>query len=85
MNFDPNSIAQLIKHHYNIEATATKLPGELDLNYYVKSSDGRSFIFKIANAKEMQTNLALQNAVINHLTKKKFDLTVSSLIPHDPR
>lgn len=81
MTFSPSSIAQLIKLHYNIEATITQLPGELDLNYFLQSSDGRFFIFKIANAKEIQTNLELQNAVINHLSKNQIQLTVSCLIP----
>ncbi len=56
------------------------MPGELDLNFYVKSTDGQSYIFKIANAKEVLVNLELQNALINHLVKKNMGLTVSSLV-----
>jgi 4-aminobutyrate aminotransferase-like enzyme/Ser/Thr protein kinase RdoA (MazF antagonist) len=81
MTFPPTSIPPLIKHHYNLDVSASQLPGELDFNFFLKSSDGRSFIFKIANAKEIQTNLELQNVVINHLSKKEIGLSVSCLIP----
>ncbi len=80
MSFNAARVVSLIQEYYGLEVEVTQLPGELDLNFYVKSSTGSSYIFKIANAKEIQTNLELQNAVINHLAKKNTGLTVSSLV-----
>jgi len=80
MSFDPAHVTSLILKHYGLNVSVTQLPGELDLNFYVKSTSGESYIFKIANAREVQENLELQNALINHLVNKKMGLTVSSLV-----
>ncbi len=80
MPFDSEHVVSLIQIHYGLDSSVTQLPGELDLNFYVKSKDGSSYIFKIANTKEVLANLELQNALINHLVKKNLGLSVSALI-----
>jgi len=80
MAFDSAHVVSLIQEHYGLDSSVTQLPGELDLNFHVKSKDGSAYIFKIANTKEVLANLELQNALINHLVKKNSGLTVSSLI-----
>ncbi len=80
MSFDIASVASIIKEKYGIESTVIQLPGELDLNYYLQSTDNQSYIFKIANLAEQRINLELQNSLINHLVSRKFGLTISSLV-----
>ena len=80
MVFDSEQVTSLIREHYGLEVSVTQLPGELDLNFQIKSSAGSPYIFKIANVREVRINLELQNALINHLVKKNMGLTVSSLV-----
>jgi 4-aminobutyrate aminotransferase-like enzyme/Ser/Thr protein kinase RdoA (MazF antagonist) len=80
MSFDSKHVVSLIHEHYGLDTSVTHLPGELDLNFHVKAKDGSSYIFKIANTKEVLANLELQNALINHLVNKNSGLTFSSLV-----
>ena len=79
MVFGVDTISTIIKKHYGINGRAVKLPGELDLNYFIESADGQ-YIFKIANIKEEEKNLLLQHAVINHLSNKEFGLATSAIV-----
>jgi Ser/Thr protein kinase RdoA (MazF antagonist) len=79
MSFEIDKISTIIKKHYGISGTAVKLPGELDLNYFIEAGD-RKYIFKIASIKEILDNLLLQHAVINHLANQKFGLATSVIV-----
>ena len=80
MNFDTQEIISIIKKNYRLDVAVKQLPGELDLNYYLETPDGKAFIFKIANQNELKVNLKLQNACIRHLLSKNLGLTVSSIV-----
>lgn len=80
MIFDSQEIASIVKENYHIDVSVWQLPGELDLNYYLETRDGKAYIFKVANQNELRVNLELQNSCIKHLQSKKLGLTVSSLI-----
>ena len=79
MVLDADTISSVIKKHYGINGRAVKLPGELDLNYFIEATQGQ-YIFKIANVKEEEQNLLLQHAVINHLSNQKFGLATSAIV-----
>ena len=64
--------------HYGICGHARKLPGELDSNFYLETTEGEKFILKIANEKEQRQNLDLQNEAIKHLSSKS-NLTTSKV------
>lgn len=79
MSFEVDQIYSIIQKHYGIGGNAVKLPGELDLNYFIQAGD-KKCIFKIANVKEIEENLLLQHAVINHLASQKFGLATSAIV-----
>ncbi|MGB0835639.1 MAG: aminotransferase class III-fold pyridoxal phosphate-dependent enzyme [Psychrobium sp.] len=60
-------IVELVLKHYGLDVTAKQLPGYIDFNFLLTSSDGMRFILKIANADEPMAELAMQNALMNHL------------------
>lgn len=62
-----NGIKEILKNNFGITGDVRKLPGELDLNYYVETSNEK-FILKIANEHEQLSHLELQNDVIKHLS-----------------
>lgn len=80
MNFDTYGIVSTIKENYQLDVSAKKLPGELDLNFYLETPGGAAYIFKVANQNELRVNLELQNACIRHLLSKNLGLTVSTLV-----
>ena len=73
-------VKDFLKKHFEIEGEVRPLPGELDLNFFVRSSVGQPYILKIANLHEQRKNLELQNALIKHLTKNKFGLEISRVV-----
>ncbi|MBS1485979.1 MAG: aminotransferase class III-fold pyridoxal phosphate-dependent enzyme [Bacteroidetes bacterium] len=70
---------KIATHYFGISGEVKILPGELDLNFYVVSNDNKKFILKIANEKEVLTNLQLQNAVIKHLSSASSGLNASKV------
>lgn len=80
MKFSDDKLRNFLREQYAMEAELSALAGELDLNYFVRSTSGQCFILKIANQKEQIANLELQNAVINHLSGKQLGLQVSKVV-----
>ena len=80
MKFSDQFIVEVLERVYGIRAVVKRLPGELDLNFFVEASDGSRYIFKVANVKEVHENLLLQHAAINHLVNQNFGLTISRIV-----
>ena len=75
-----DKIKHLLNIIFGIQAEIKVLPGEIDLNYHVRSIRGDQYILKIAGPEEKIENLELQNAAMIHFSKKKFDLQVSQVV-----
>ncbi|MBL0739893.1 aminotransferase class III-fold pyridoxal phosphate-dependent enzyme [Chryseolinea lacunae] len=73
-------IADFVLKNFGLQAEVQPLPGELDFNFFLRATDGRSFILKIANAEEKRGCLELQNAVMHHLATKDVGLQVSTVV-----
>jgi 4-aminobutyrate aminotransferase-like enzyme/Ser/Thr protein kinase RdoA (MazF antagonist) len=80
MHFSIDALQSFLKNNFGIDGEISTLPGELDLNYFVRSKQNQSFILKIANLNEHRSNLELQNAVINHLSSKQLGLDISKVM-----
>ena len=81
MLFTSDQISDLAQEHYQLKVTVKPLPGEIDLNFQVKTDDGQTFTLKIANPKELPQNLDFQNALIQHLAAAGLDLEVPRVVP----
>ena len=55
--------ARVAREHYGLDAVATALPGELDLNFRLDAG-GERFVLKLHEPRE---DLALEDAVLEHL------------------
>ncbi|MEM6800138.1 MAG: aminotransferase class III-fold pyridoxal phosphate-dependent enzyme, partial [Bacteroidota bacterium] len=75
-----SEISIWIKKRYGLDVQTKKLAGEVDLNYYLKSTGGQEYILKIAAADSKQEHLLMQSAMIEHLTQKQGDLSTPRLI-----
>ena len=81
MLFTSDQISDLAQEHYQLKVTVKPLPGEIDLNFQVKTDDGQTFTLKIANPKELPQNLDFQNTLIQHLAAAGLDLEVPRVVP----
>jgi Ser/Thr protein kinase RdoA (MazF antagonist) len=61
MTFTPEQIISLAQKHFGLVVSVKPLPGEIDLNFYVKTASGEAFTLKIANPGERIENLQFQN------------------------
>lgn len=59
----------LFAQHFNLAATAIRLPGERDLNFHMTCEDGTQFIFKIYAPGTDQDWLAAQDQVLDHIAR----------------
>ncbi len=81
MLFTPDQISSLARTHYHLNAVATPLPGEIDLNFHLKTPSGKAYTLKIANPDERRENLEFQHALIRHLAAAGMELALPEIIP----
>jgi 4-aminobutyrate aminotransferase-like enzyme/Ser/Thr protein kinase RdoA (MazF antagonist) len=81
MLFSFEQISALAEAYYQLKVTVKPLPGEIDLNFQVKTDNGHFYTLKIANPQELPQNLDFQNALIQHLAAAGLDLEVPRVVP----
>lgn len=80
MSYSIEEVKELIADLYELEGELQQLPGEIDLNYLLRTKDGPKYTFKIANANEKRENLEFQNAFMLHLLSKELGLEIPQVI-----
>lgn len=78
-NFSESQIGQWLLTHFGIQGNLKKLPGEVDLNYKVKTETG-SYIFKISRQDIDLPSLEFQSALLEHLEKTDQSLIAPRII-----
>ncbi len=81
MLFSLQQIASLAQQHYGLRADVKPLPGEIDLNFFLKTSDGEKFTLKIANPNEKREQLEFQHALIERLDAAGLDWQIPRVVP----
>jgi len=59
--------ARIVRDHYGLEASATRLTGERDENFRIHSGDGRDYVLKVAHPAEDPAIGDLTTAALLHL------------------
>ncbi|MEZ4776437.1 MAG: aminotransferase class III-fold pyridoxal phosphate-dependent enzyme [Bacteroidia bacterium] len=73
----------LLDQLFDIQPVSVKpLPGELDLNYFVRTSNHLSFILKVSHVGEAWTDLDMQNQAMLHLETHPCGLKLPVVIPN---
>jgi 4-aminobutyrate aminotransferase-like enzyme/Ser/Thr protein kinase RdoA (MazF antagonist) len=80
MAFKESLLIDIIQKEYQLEGSLSPLPGEVDLNYRLETSNGQNFVLKIAHAGEKQSHLQMQNAVMDHLAHKNLPLELPAVL-----
>lgn len=80
-SFSTSQIESLVAAHYGMSVIATRLVGELDLNFLLSDQHSGRYVLKIAHAGETLLQLQMQNAIINQLGTSGSGLRVQKIIP----
>ena len=72
---------QLLRTYYQLEVKEIKrLPGEVDINAFLKTVDNQEYILKIARPQEDRENLELQNEAISYLAAQQLPLRLPKVV-----
>jgi len=69
----------LVKNHYGIEGDIKRLAGDVDFNFYLKTSE-KEFSVKISRPGTSKDEWLFQSAIMEHLSKKKLPFQTPSLV-----
>ncbi len=81
MHFTPDHAVELAARHFQIEAKATPLTGEIDLNFLLETPAGKKYTLKIANPDTTRPYLEFQNALIQQLAEADLGLEIPQIVP----
>ena len=90
MLFTPEQIRALAREHYDLNVSASPLPGEIDLNFYLETAGKRpgdrrataaAFTLKIANPGERPENLRFQHALMQRVAAADTGLEIPRVMP----
>ncbi|MBZ0328677.1 MAG: aminotransferase class III-fold pyridoxal phosphate-dependent enzyme [Altibacter sp.] len=72
--------SEIAKEMYGIDAVAKPLPGEIDQNFKLETTDGTCFILKVSHPDADPNFLDFQGKIHQHLRKGDFSLEVPQLM-----
>ncbi len=75
-------VEKFIFNEFQIKGTATKLPGEIDLNFRIKTDNNDGFIFKIFHPRDALSRIDFLQKLLVHLEKNESYLVFSKIIPN---
>jgi 4-aminobutyrate aminotransferase-like enzyme/Ser/Thr protein kinase RdoA (MazF antagonist) len=75
------AVKNLTSRYYNLNGQLKKLPGEVDINFYLETIEGRAFTIKISRPETDENEIAVQMAIMEHLAKSDFPVDFPTVIP----
>ncbi|MBM3176730.1 MAG: aminotransferase class III-fold pyridoxal phosphate-dependent enzyme [Bacteroidetes bacterium] len=78
--FTTDQISDIIRRHYSLQTIATKLVGELDLNFQLSDGAGNKYCFKISHLGEAKAHLEMQHAAMVHVYASDPELSVPRVV-----
>jgi 4-aminobutyrate aminotransferase-like enzyme/Ser/Thr protein kinase RdoA (MazF antagonist) len=73
--------ASLARELYDLDVTATPLPGEYDDNFHLIAADGAQFVLKVMHPARERSFIDLQCQALVHLAKHAEDVVLPRVIP----
>ncbi|MCC6724427.1 MAG: aminotransferase class III-fold pyridoxal phosphate-dependent enzyme, partial [Saprospiraceae bacterium] len=80
MIFTSEKIAGLAAQYFQLSAAVKPLPGEIDLNFLLQTTDGQQFTLKIAHPDTQLGYLEFQNALMQCLTAAGLGLEIPRVV-----
>lgn len=69
------------QEYYGLAATAKKLDGEVDFNFYLKTDDGEEYTLKISRPDTKESTLDFQASMMQYLKEQDLPFDIPELIP----
>src|ERR1700751_5287557 len=63
-------VVRLVREHYGLDAQATRLTGERDENFRLRTAAGRDYLFKVGHPAESAAVSELTRAALLHLQRE---------------
>jgi Ser/Thr protein kinase RdoA (MazF antagonist) len=82
VNMSSEEALLLVRAHFGLTATATRFATEKDDTFRIDTTDRRSFVFKVASPSEDPTEIALQCALMQHVSVANPRIPVPHLVPN---
>ena len=81
MEISISQATQWVVSYFGIDGTLSVLPGEVDLNYRVKTPLGENYIFKVSEPGAEANLIDMQMAMLRHLEEHAPDLSLPRIVP----
>ena len=75
-----SAISDLVMKHYNLGGTYTKLPGEEDFNFLLKTDEGLKYTVKLSRQKSDLGSIEFQAAIMKHLQKTALPFKIPEIV-----
>src|SRR3984893_13420854 len=76
-----NEAASLARELYDLDVTATSLPGEYDDNFHLTAADGAHFVLKVMHPARERAFIDLQCQALQHLAKHAENVVLPCVVP----
>ena len=73
-------VERIVKKEYGIEGSASKLPGEIDINYKISTKDSQDYILKISRPDTTAYYLDFQIKILKFINSKKKNLPIPKIV-----
>ena len=73
-------VERIVKKEYGIEGSASKLPGEIDINYKISTKDSQDYILKISRPDTTADYLDFQIKILKFINSKKKNLPIPKIV-----
>ncbi|MBL4745234.1 MAG: aminotransferase class III-fold pyridoxal phosphate-dependent enzyme [Flavobacteriaceae bacterium] len=80
INITTSQAVLICAEQFNIKGKATRLPGELDFNFKIKTAEGTTYILKISRPEEAVDYLEFQQHLLQHVAKESPEITAPKVI-----
>ncbi len=73
-------VEKIVKMEYGIEGSASKLQGEIDINYKISTKDSQDYILKISRPDTTADYLDFQIKILKFINSKKKNLPIPKIV-----
>ena len=75
-----NEVEKIVKKEYGISGSASKLQGEIDINYKVSTKNSQDYILKISRPDSTSDYLDFQIKILQFINSKKKSIPIPKLV-----
>tara|TARA_B100001250_G_scaffold141374_1_gene120956 strand:- start:9226 stop:12252 length:3027 start_codon:yes stop_codon:yes gene_type:complete len=73
-------VEKIVQKEYGITASASRLPGEIDINYKVSTKGSKEYILKISRPNANDHYLDFQIKILKYINSKRSSISIPSII-----